>query len=369
MRVLTLIIILFSFLQLSAQKSANKNIVIGESFTLHSKILNENREVFISLPPNYDRNIHTYPIILVLDAEYLFEITHSIAKIKASRNEMPESIIVGISNNTGKRYDMALQLSNKEGQKFFGNNGGKAKEYLQFFKEELFPFLENNYRINAHRSIIGMSPTFGPVLEAFWDQPNLFEGYIVLAAELSQFTYSGETVATKLLNSIQDKQHPRASIYVGKASIDLTRRPAEEAESYIEINQLLATQSNTNIRYKIEVLENEDHYGMSISGIKKGLETIYPKEAWNIPYRDFWNADAPANALKAFYDKLSQQYGFEILPVEDAFYASQNLLGSIRRMRRQGRTKEMTDFIKLAAAYYPNSEEIKKLLVDHNIKN
>ena len=141
---LILTIFLLPTLSVNAQNQGDK-IVIGESFSLYSEILNEDRSLFVSLPSNYNRNIHSYPVIIVMDAEYLFEITSSIVKIKSSRNEMPESIIVGIPNNTGKRSDMALQLCKNDGQKFFGDHGGKSKDYLAFFRKELFPFLENNY--------------------------------------------------------------------------------------------------------------------------------------------------------------------------------------------------------------------------------
>lgn len=347
--------------QISAQNSKNADIIIGEKLNLYSEILNEDRSIFLSLPPSYDSTTHSYPVIIVMDAEYLFEITNAIVKIKASRNEMPESIIIGIPNNTGKRSDTALQLSNKEGRKFFGNYGGKAKDYLAFYSQELLPFIQDRYRINAHRSIIGMSPTFGPVLEAFWSQPNIFTGYIVLAAELSLNTTSGETVAQKLRNAIQDKQHPKASIYVGKAGDDLKRRPAEEAQAFVDLNKALTLTKNPNIDYKIEILENENHYGMSISGIERGLETIYPTDVWTIPYRDFWNSEDPAKAIRSFYDSLSNQYGFKIIPLEDSFYAAQTLLGTARRMQRQEREKALADIIKLAITYYPKSERLKKL--------
>ncbi len=297
-----------------------------------------------------------------MDAEYLFEITSSIVKIKASRNEMPESIIVGIPNNTGKRSDMALQLIKNDGRKFFGNNGGKSKEYLDFFRKELYPFMEGNYRVNSHKTIIGMSPTFGPVLEAFWNEPDLFNGYIVLAAELSLKMNSGETIAQKLLTSIQDSLHPNASIYIGKAGNDLKRRPPEEVKAFIILNQKLDSTANPKINYKVEILENENHYGMSISGIQHGLETIYSTATWNVPYRDFWNSENPANEIKLFYDSLSDQYGFEIVPLEDSFYAGQTLLGTVRRLERQGRIKELKEVLKLATEYYPNSKELKNLM-------
>ncbi len=364
---LLIIFIFCSCQQNSTDKTptVTDKIVIGESFSLFSKVLNENRDIFISLPVNYDRNIHSYPVILVMDAEYLFEITNSIVKIKASRNEMPESIIIGIPNNTNKRYDMAFQLSNDKGQKFFGEGQSNSKDYLTFFRNELFPFLQKKYRVNSSKTIIGMSPTFAPVLEAFWNEPDLFYGYIVLAAELSLHTISGETIAQKLLTSVQDSLHPKAAIYIGKASDDLKRRPPEELKAFMELNQKLDSIANPKINYKVEILEDENHYGMSISGIERGLETVYPSTIWNVSYRDFWNSENPAREIKLFYDTLSDQYGFEIIPLEDSFYAAQTLSGTIRRLERQERKKELKEVLKLAIKYYPNSPKLINLKTNY----
>lgn len=365
-RIYSLLILLFFFscqsnLTDKTQESKDK-IIIGERLSLSSTILDEDRDVLISLPLNYKRNIHSYPIIVVLDAEYLFEITNAIVKIKTSRNEMPESIIVGIPNNTGKRSDMALELTKNDGRKFFGDNGGKSKAYLDFFKKELFPFLEKNYRVNSSKTIIGMSPTFGPVLEAFWNEPDMFSAYIILAAELSLKTTSNKTVAEQILASFQDSLHPKTSIYIGKAGEDMKRRPKEEAETFIKLNRALDSTANSKINYKVEILENENHYGMSITGIQRGLETIYPINLWNIPYMDFWNSKKPANEMESFYDNLSELYGFEIIPLEDSFYASQNLLGTIRRFKRQGKMKALEDMLNLSIEYYPNSKELNHLM-------
>ncbi|TAI49005.1 alpha/beta hydrolase [Flagellimonas allohymeniacidonis] len=360
-------ILLSSHLICFAQNSgkSNQEIVIGERFSLFSKALNEDREVFISLPSNYNRNQHKYPVIFVLDAEYLFEITNGIVKIKVSRNEMPESIVVGIPNSPGKRYDMAMPLSYPDGRTFFGDaDGKKIKDYLKFVGEELNNYLENNYKVNPHRTIIGMSPTFGPVLEAFWNQPDLFDGYIVLAAELAVKTTSGKTIQERVLHAIQEPERSKCAVYIGKASDDLKRRPKEEALAYVELNQRLERTANPKINYRIEILKNENHYGMATLGIKHGLENIYPFSTWTIPYRDFWEARNPAKEIRQFYDKLSAQYGFEILPLEDSFYAAQTLSGTARRLKRQGKNKEAQEVLQLALKYYPNSPYLKRMYSD-----
>ncbi|WP_347923947.1 hypothetical protein [Pontimicrobium sp. SW4] len=116
----------------AAAQVTETNYTIGKQLFIKSEVLNEDRQLLVSLPVNYDRNIHDYPVIYVMDAEFLFDLTQSIVKIRAERNYMPRSIIVGITNNTGKRNDMALILKNKEGREFFGGYGGKSKEHVAF---------------------------------------------------------------------------------------------------------------------------------------------------------------------------------------------------------------------------------------------
>ncbi|MDW3192876.1 MAG: alpha/beta hydrolase-fold protein [Cytophagales bacterium] len=343
-----------------SQKVSSQGVVIGHRISLFSEVLNEQRDLLISLPNNYDRNIHQYPVILVLDGEYLFELTRSIVNIKSSRNEMPESIVIGIPNTADGRYDMAMELRFPDGGGFFGDaDGAKINDYLSFLAQEVVPFIENRYRVNHHQTIIGMSPTFGPVLQSFWDEPDLFNAHIVLAAEVSLTTSSGETVKEKLLKAIQDTDRQQGAIYIGKAGDDLKRRPEAERLAYAELNEKLENTANPNINYRIEILEEENHYGMAIAGIEHGLENIYPPDMWTVPYRAFWNSEDPASELKRWYDQLSDAYGFEIIPLEDAFYAGQTLKGTARRLNRQGRKPALLKLLELAVTYYPNSPELK----------
>ncbi|TJY35931.1 alpha/beta hydrolase [Pontimicrobium aquaticum] len=346
----------------SMAQVADTDYVIGKQLFIKSAVLNEDRQLLISLPKNYDNSVHDYPVIYVLDAEFLFDVTQSIVKIRAERNYMPRSIIVGIVNNTGKRNDMSLIIKNKDGREFFGGYGGKSKEHVKFLKDEVFPFIESNYRANSHRTIIGMSPTFGPVLEAFWNDPKLFKGYIILASELAQYTKNGKSIEEQILASVLSGNHSGNALYVGKASRDLLNRPPEEAEAYITLNTALKKLNLKDFKYNIEVLEEEDHYGMAVSGIQHGLETIYPKDVWNIPYKEFRNAKNPAKTLKQFYDELSKRYEFNVIPNEDAFYFVGNLSGISRRLKSNKRYKELVEFLELSVNYYPNSATLHKRL-------
>ena len=194
-------------------KSAGQIINI-ETIQIQSKILDEKRDIYVSLPPNYNQNIHDYPIILVLDGEFMFDITRSMTTLWASRNYMPESIVIGLPNPTNdKRIDMALEKKGPNG-KIYYQGGGDPKIYLQFFKEELLPLIQKKYRVNSNRTIIGLSPTSGVVYQAFWDAPEMFKHFISMNGGIDGVLTSGKTVGERLTESVY--KHQNASLYLGQ---------------------------------------------------------------------------------------------------------------------------------------------------------
>ena len=85
-------ILLFAFLTFSFLANAQ---VIYEEF--NSERLQETRRLKIQLPRNYDTNTDkVYPVIIVLDADYLFEPVAGNVDYFSYWEDMPESIVVGV---------------------------------------------------------------------------------------------------------------------------------------------------------------------------------------------------------------------------------------------------------------------------------
>ncbi|CAM3261844.1 alpha/beta hydrolase-fold protein [Shewanella violacea] len=356
---ITISLVIFSSYALGINLQKNEGIISGGKYSIQSLVLDEVREIFISLPESYKYSSHHYPVIYVMDGEFLFDLTRSMVEIRAARNYMPESIIVGIPNNTGKRIEMALELFDDKGNPFFYGDGlGQTGKYLKFFRNDLIPTIEEEFRVNSHRTIIGMSPSFGPVLQAFWSEPDLFTGYIVLAAEIGKKLKSGKSIGERLIEEISDEKRSTASIYIGTAGRDIIKRGPKEAALYVDIPKKLKNIANPKIRYKFEVIHEEDHYGMSIPGIQHGLETIYAREIWNIDYRKMWNSQDPAQALSDRYQQLSEHYGFEIIPLEKSFNSIHNIIKTAEILYRQNRIEKLIPWLQLAVEYYPYSPRI-----------
>ena len=83
---------------------AQEKISIGEKINISSKLLDNTRELYISLPKSYNDTIHSpkyYPVLYFFDGDSHFE------NLVAQRNwltrnlyaTMPELILVGITQN------------------------------------------------------------------------------------------------------------------------------------------------------------------------------------------------------------------------------------------------------------------------------
>ena len=83
---------------LFAETNDSKPFVIGETITLKSDILNEDRQILISKPAGYDQSSMKYPVMYLLDGNAHFHHTTGIIQFLWSIGNMPQMIVVAIPN-------------------------------------------------------------------------------------------------------------------------------------------------------------------------------------------------------------------------------------------------------------------------------
>ena len=86
-----------------------------ETKKFNSEILQNDRYLKIYVPPSYTvQTSKQYPLTIVLDAEYLFDMYVGNSILFASKDKAPEQIIVGVNQNyNGERYqDCSYQEGN-----------------------------------------------------------------------------------------------------------------------------------------------------------------------------------------------------------------------------------------------------------------
>lgn len=144
--------------------------------------LKENREITIGLPASYDKNPDKkYPLLVLLDGDYLFDPFQGALNYGNYWEDLPEVVIVGISQNKNNEreidcaIDEATGLPAESGEKFF-----------EFISLGVIPYMQQKYRISPFKIIAGHDTTAGFMNFYLYKEDPLFTGYISLSPELAQ---------------------------------------------------------------------------------------------------------------------------------------------------------------------------------------
>ena len=76
---------------------------------IDSEALGTTRELKIQLPRNYELNPdQSYPLIVVFDGDYLFEVVTGNVEYNSYWRDMPDAIVVGINQANSRTEDTTL---------------------------------------------------------------------------------------------------------------------------------------------------------------------------------------------------------------------------------------------------------------------
>ena len=175
--------------------TSRKSTVTGDVRThanFHSKILNNDHNLYVYLPPGYDKNPdQRYAVLYMQDGQNLFDAAlnpagewraDETAQWLIPRHKIEPLIIVGISNDAQRRLD-EYTLSRDERMKA----GGKGEDYIKFVCEEVKPFIDKTYRTKTDRDHTGvggssLGATIG--IEMCREHPEMFGRCVAMSPAL-----------------------------------------------------------------------------------------------------------------------------------------------------------------------------------------
>lgn len=304
--------------------------------TIDSDKLGESREIKIQLPRNYDPEGDVlYPIIVVLDGDYLFEPVIGNADYHAYWGDMPESIVVGINQVKSRETDLLYSDIS-----FFPEEGGA--QFFEFIGMELIPYLDSNYLTSDYRIAIGHDKSANFINYYLFKDKPLFRGYISLSPDLAP---EMSARLQERLSSIDTDTF----YYVATADNDVKAL----REDILVFNSQLSTIENDKLHYRFDDFTDADHYSLVGLGIPKAINEIFGlfKPINKKEYKDkmLTYEEGPYAYLMKKYEDIEFFYGFEKKIVENdlrAVAAAAKKLDDIDALR---------DLSKLAKREYPES--------------
>lgn len=225
---------------------------IFESFKLQ-----ERRDVQYYFPENLDSN-KKYPLVIVLDGEYLFEQVVATSKFYSRFHGMPQSIVVGInqSKNDLRFADCAFDSES-------GLPSEKGKNFFEFIGMELIPYLDLNFSTAPFKMIIGYDITAN--FENYWlfKDNSVFDAYVSISPTLAP---DMETRVPMRLNTFE-KQLFYQLIVEGEQSNDRAKIMA--------MDQGIKALEKEKLHYFFDEYKNADHISVATYGIGKAFDNIF----------------------------------------------------------------------------------------------
>lgn len=307
--------------------------IIYEEF--NSTKLGESRRLKIQLPRNYDTNIDKkYPIVLVLDADYLFEPVAGNVDYFSYWEDMPESIVVGVMQ-VGTRYEDCAY----DEETFMP--GDKGAQFFEFLGMELLPYIDKKYR--TAKFVIGVGHDFTANFLNYYlfKNPPLLNGYINLSPDLAPFL---EGRIAERIPQMQEKIF--YYLATGTDDIQDLREAAER------LNSKLKGLKSKNFKYFYDNFEGATHYSLVGRGIPNALEKIFSV------YRPI-SKEEYTNVIMKMDTPISQYLFEKYNVIEDLFGITDNIrindfITALIAAEKKEQWESLREMATLALRQYPD---------------
>lgn len=224
----------------------------------NSNRLGEAREITISLPASYENNpTKKYPILVLLDGNYLFDPFYGALRYGAYWDDLPETIIIGINQKNSRSND--CQYDDTEGLPT-----AKGAAFFEFIGGELVPYIEKKYRTAPFRIIAGHDTTAGFLNFFLYKENPLFNAYISLSPEMAP------EMETRIPEKLSKLKKP---VFYYQASADGDIKQLREPIK--ELDQNIKSISNALVDYKYDEFKDTSHYSLILHAIPNALYQIF----------------------------------------------------------------------------------------------
>jgi predicted alpha/beta superfamily hydrolase len=284
MRILIVTFICSLCFKLYAQNSGKDNVV-GSSFLIQSKIMNDEREIQIFLPDGYADSDIKYPVLYILDGQRYFLHGVSLQKSFVEFEQTPGFIIVGISKNLSDR------------NRNFSINSLK---YLNFIKREVINFVNTEFRTSEKRILFGWAYGGGFVIETLTIEPDLFDVYI------SASPFPLKEKISKMDSLLMENPNFNKLLYFTSGTDEGVVKDETN-----ELNMLLKDKAPKTMNWTFMELEGEEHRSTPFTTLYHGIKkyfNYYPELQFN-SLEEFSNAGG-LNYVYDYYKKRALQFGF-----------------------------------------------------------
>jgi predicted alpha/beta superfamily hydrolase len=259
------IITSFLFLLISINIFGQETTRKIEEKEINSVVFDTIRKFSIYLPYQYfDEPTKKFPVIYLFDSqsEEMFDLGSSLVGYLSSAQLIKPMIVVGIK--TDDRFNEFLP-KNKYGktQERYQPPMGNAGKLIKHLNDEVFPFINKNYRALSTKIGIGHSLAATFLTYNYIEYPEMFDAVINISPNLD---YDQEQLINKLTEFKQKENKINSYYYIAYGKIG-----NPETRFYPATEKVIKLFSSKGISIDYDTMVNENHSSIVPFAIEKGL--------------------------------------------------------------------------------------------------
>lgn len=243
----------------------------SETRTIASAIVaNQEYELQVLLPSNYSNSNKKYPVVYLMDSQWDFPLLKSLYGQQYYDGFIPELIVVGVTWGGKDPNPDSLRARDytPTNESRIPQSGG-ADKFLSFMKEELFPFIEKNYKADpSNRILMGCSLGGLVTLYALFTHTEMFTGYAAASPAIGWdkeiLRQYEEAFASRTLSK-------PVRVYMTIGDVERSR------PSFEKFSALLSGRQYPSVSIQSKVLENTGHSGTKSETYSRGLQFIFER--------------------------------------------------------------------------------------------
>jgi len=236
--------------------------------------------VVIKLPKSYlKQSEKAYPVILLTDAWYTFQVVSGATQFPMNAGRMEEAIIVAIGYANGSKGQQSrVRDYTPMYDKTWKLETGHAEQHAQFIRDVVLPYIDGKYRtLTSRRTFVGNSlgGLFGTYL--LINYPQIFDHYVLGSPSIWFNHYSIlNSSLTKLAKSLKTSSK-KVYISVGQLETPEHQEHHDMVSAATKLAEKLSRLKSKNIHLKLKVIDEADHATAFPTTAIQGLYWLYKK--------------------------------------------------------------------------------------------
>ena len=316
---------IFILLSFCASAQTKKEFITGDIVTVNSKILKENRTVWVYNPNSIDNTKNRKcPVIYVLDGENHFRSVVAMVEYLSEANVIPPMIVVGILHSN-RMKDLTPTIEDTIGDSTGAHSGG-GENFMSFIKNELFPDIESKYSTAPYRILMGHSVGGLTVINTLIHHKEFFNAFVSIDASLwwdkQKLLKESKTVlATEIY---ADKKLFLAIANRMEKGMDTSAVQKDTTENTelirynLELIRSIKNNQQNKLIFNYKYYADDNHGSVSFIAEYDAIRFIFDYYKFDLYARYLDNDSIRLDTLlDAHYKNISRQLGYSVKPAED----------------------------------------------------